>query len=291
MTAVLFKQQTLNHTNKFSGVVIKGTIAFVIAACSSLPLKAYETELPLWEAGVLGMNIHQLAYPGSDQQVNRSLVLPYFVYRGQVLRADRDNVGLRAFKTDSLELDVGFAAALGSSDGDIPIRKGMDDLGTLIEAGPRLRWTLIETDDTSIRADFPLRGVMDVEDSFSYSGVSFEPTLFTERVSRDKAFYRFSVSALFGNEKLADYFYQVNSEDVTPWREQYDAKGGLIALRSSVSFAKRWSSRWRAFGFARYEWVNAAKNADSPLVVKDGGWSFGVGLTYIWAVSDIRAKS
>lgn len=251
---------------------------------------AEQAELPLWEAGILGMNIHQLAYPGSDQQVNRSFALPYFIYRGEILRADRDNVGLRAFKTDTLELDVGFAAALGSSDGDIPIRQGMDDLGTLIEAGPRLRWTLQQNDNSSIRADFPLRLVLDVEDRFSYSGVSFEPALFTERVSRDKAFYRLSVSALFGNEQLADYFYQVNASEVTPWRAQYNAKGGLIALRSSVSFAKRWSSRWRAFGFARYEWLQGAKNADSPLVVKQSGWSFGIGLTYIWAVSDIRVS-
>jgi len=268
---------------------MKGVAASMIAlGTSSMQLQATEVELPLWEAGVLGINIHQLAYPGSDQQVNRSFVLPYFIYRGEVLRADRDNVGLRAFKTDTLELDIGFAAALGSSDGDIDVRQGMDDLGTLIEAGPRLRWTLQQSDNSSIRADFPLRAVLDIEDRFNYSGVSFEPSLFAEYISADKAFYRISAGALFGNEQLTDYFYQVNADEVTPWREHYNAKGGLIALRSSVSFAKRWSSKWRAFGFARYEWLQGAKNADSPLVVKDSGWSFGVGLTYIWAVSEVK---
>jgi MipA family protein len=52
--------------------------------------------LPLWELGGFGVATSQQAYPGSDQQINRGLVLPYFVYRGEFLRADRDTAGLRA---------------------------------------------------------------------------------------------------------------------------------------------------------------------------------------------------
>ena len=263
----------------------------LFAGSISFTAQAKQPALPLWEAGVLGFHLHQLAYPGSEQQLERNFILPYFIYRGDVLRADRDNVGLRAFKTDTLELDIGFAAALGSSDDDIAVRQGMADLGTLIEAGPRLRWKLHQYDNgTSIRADFPLRAVLDLSNNLTYSGISFEPSLFAEHISADKSFYRMSVSALFGNETLSDYFYQVNADEVTANRAQFDAKGGLMALRSSVSIAKRWSSKWRSFGFARYEWLQGAENAASPLVVKQSGWSFGIGLTYIWAVSDETAS-
>jgi MipA family protein len=263
----------------------------LFAGSINFTVQAAQSKLPLWEAGVLGFHIHQLAYPGSDQQIGRSFVLPYFIYRGELLRAERDNVGLRAFKTDTLELDIGFAAALGSSDDDLKVRQGMADLGSLIEAGPRLRWKLHQYDNgTSIRADFPLRAVLDLSDSLNYSGISFEPTLFAEHISADNSFYRVSVSALIGNETLTDYFYQVKADEVMANRPQFDAKGGLMTLRSSVSVAKRWSSKWRSFGFARYEWLQGAVNANSPLVVKQGGWSFGVGLTYIWAVSDVTVS-
>ena len=70
---------------------------------------------PLWELGGVALGVSQRAYPGADQQVNRALALPYFVYRGDVLRADRDTAGIRAMKTETFELDVGFAGAFGAA--------------------------------------------------------------------------------------------------------------------------------------------------------------------------------
>ena len=51
---------------------------------------------PLWEVGGVAFGVSQNAYPGSDQQVNRALALPYFIYRGDVFRADRETAGIRA---------------------------------------------------------------------------------------------------------------------------------------------------------------------------------------------------
>lgn len=244
------------------------------------------TELPLWEAGIIGLSIEQLAYPGSSEQVQRNFVLPYLIYRGDFLRADRDNVGLRAYKSDTLELDVGFAAALGSSESDIPQREGMPELGTLIEAGPRLRWTISDNIwGSRLRLDLPVRAVFDIEEDMRYSGVSFESALFADVTTAAEVSYTFGVSALFGSEKLTDRFYQVAGQYANTGRPEYDAKAGLIALRASGAISKKFSSKWRGFGFARYETVTMARNRHSPLVVDNGGWSVGLGVTYIWATS------
>lgn len=260
-----------------------------VLTCSLLltsPVIAQQPALPLWEAGLIGINVNQVAYPGAGQRVQRNFVLPYLIYRGDILRADRNNVGLRAFKTDTLELDLGFAGSLGSSDDDIAVREGMDDLGILVEAGPRLRWTLSEDFfGARVRADFPLRAVFDLDDSLRYSGVSFEPGLNADLITAAQTFYSVGVSALFASEKLSDYFYQVSEADVTAQRPLYDAQAGLIALRGSASVGKKFSDKWRGFGFARYEWTQGAKNANSPLLVQKSGWSFGIGITYIWAES------
>ena len=40
--------------------------------------------------------------------------LPFVIYRGEYLRIDRGTVGVRAIKTPRTEVDVGFAASLGS---------------------------------------------------------------------------------------------------------------------------------------------------------------------------------
>ncbi|WP_372627462.1 MipA/OmpV family protein [Arsukibacterium sp.] len=244
------------------------------------------TDLPLWEAGLLGLSIQQLAYPGSNEQVQRNFVLPYLIYRGDFFRADRDNVGLRAYKSQTLELDVGFAAALGASDGDIPVRQGMPELGTLVEAGPRMRWTINDNIwGSRLRLDLPLRAAFDVEEGMRYSGISFEPALFADVTTLQDLSYTFGVSALFGSEKLTDRFYQVTELFAQSGRPEFDAKPGLIALRFTGAISKKFSSNWRGFSFARYETVTSAKNQHSPLVVQNGGWSVGIGATYIWARS------
>jgi MipA family protein len=271
-----------------------GVIVSIIVATSSASAnsEASPGTLPLWEAGIIGVNINQLAYPGSDTLVRRNLILPYLVYRGEVFRADRGNVGLRAFKTDTVELDVGVAAALGSSEANVAVRQGMPDLGTLVELGPRLRWQL--SDDflgSQVKADFPLRAVFDVSNAMRYSGVSFEPQL---RVNVNQAsdwFYSLSVSALFGSERLTDYFYAVPEAYVSAQRTQFDAQAGFIALRSSLLISKRLADNWRGFGFFRYDALSGAKNNASPLRVTNGGWSFGFGLTYIWAESATRVAN
>ncbi|WP_333607043.1 MipA/OmpV family protein [Arsukibacterium sp.] len=242
--------------------------------------------LPLWEAGLIGISINQLAYPGAAEQVQRSLIVPYLVYRGNWFRADRENLGFRAIKTDTIELDLGFAGALGAGKSDIAAREGMAKLGNLVEAGPRLRWTL--TNDflgARLRADFPLRAVFDINDSLRFNGVSFEPSLNADVISEAGIFYNLRLSTLFGSEQLNEYFYQVNALDATAERPEYDAKAGYMALRGSLSIGKRFSKNWRAFGFGRYEWTQGAANKQSPLMLNSGGWSVGIGVTYVFAES------
>ena len=268
-----------------SSILLLGT-ATTAAFCTARVSAEPATELPLWEAGVVGLGIEQLAYPGSDKQVQRSFVLPYLIYRGEFFRADRDNVGLRAYKSDTLELDIGFAAALGSTESDVPERDQMPELGTLVEAGPRLRWTISDNVwGSRLRLDLPVRAVFDIEDSMRYSGISFEPALFADVTTDDKLSYTFGVSALFGSEKLTDRFYQVAARYATDLRPEFDARPGLIALRLSGAISKKFSAKWRGFGFARYETVSGTKNRQSPLVVANGGWSVGLGVTYIFATS------
>ena len=100
--------------------------------------------LPLWELGAVGVGVSQQAYPGSDVQVNRGLGLPYLVYRGRFLRADRETAGLRAIKTEHFELDIGVAGSFGARSDQIGSRRGMPDLGTLVQFGPRVRLDLGE---------------------------------------------------------------------------------------------------------------------------------------------------
>lgn len=245
--------------------------------------------LPLWELGLFGGAVSQQAYPGAEQQVNRALVLPWFIYRGEFLRADRDTLGLRAFKSQDLELDIGVAGAFGSRADDIDARRGMPDLGTLVEFGPRLTWKLGEAAGGRWRVQLPVRGVYDLSDGGAQRGVSFEPELQFERGTASGWRYSTSVSAVFANRKLADTFYGVAPRYATATRPAYQAESGLVAWRLSVSASRALAPDWRLFGFARLETVSGAANRASPLVRQTTGASVGLGVAWTWQQSDQRA--
>lgn len=247
------------------------------------------TAPPLWELGVFGGAVSQQAYPGAQEQVARALVLPWFIYRGEFLRADRDSLGVRAFRSQDLELDIGVSGAFGSRADDVDARRGMPDLGTLVEFGPRLSWKLGEALGGRWRAELPLRGVFDLSDGAARRGLAFEPELQFERASANGWRYSTSVSAIFANRKLADTFYGVAPRYATATRPAYSAESGLVAWRLSVGASRKLGTDWNLFGFARVQSVSGAANKDSPLVRQTTGGSVGLGVSYTWKQSDRKS--
>lgn len=261
---------------------------FAALVSSAIPLlaQAQTTELPLWEVGVFATGVSQQAYPGASQNVDRALVLPFFIYRGKFLRADEGTVGLRAFKTDTLEVDIGLGGALGSNSNAIEARSGMPNLGTLVEFGPRIKWTLGGTPSSGRwRADVALRGVFDLSDGLKDRGLALEPELIYERAAPDG--WRFGTAAglVFGDERLADTYYGVAPVFVRAGRPAYTASAGLIATRLSITMTRVLSPNFRIFGFGRIASVQGAANLASPLVRQNTGMTAGVGLTYVLAKS------
>ncbi|MEF7613694.1 MipA/OmpV family protein [Aquincola sp. MAHUQ-54] len=266
-----------------------------VAAClAALPaVQAQDgpaAALPLWEIGALGFGVSQQAYPGADEQVNRGLVLPFLIYRGQFLRADRETAGLRAVKTRRMELDIGFAGAFGADSDEVEARRGMPDLGTLVEFGPRIKWQLGDGPAGGRwRLELPLRGVFDLSDRLAHRGMAFEPEIVYERRASGRWAYSASASAVIGDRRLADTLYGVAPVHARPDRPAYAAGSGLIAWRLGASFSYQPARDWRLFGFARIDTVEGAANRGSPLVRQNTGASVGVGVTYTWLRSQRAA--
>ena len=245
---------------------------------------------PLWELGGVALGVSQSAYPGADQQVNRAIALPYFVYRGDVLRADRDTAGIRAMKTETFELDVGFAGAFGAGSETIDARQGMRKLGTLVELGPRLKWDLgAGPAGGRLSAEFPARAVLDLSDKAAHRGWSLEPKLTYSNRTASGWRYSASVSAIVADTRLAQTFYEVRSSEATAARPAYRAEGGLVSWRFGTAFSRSLARDWNLFGFARLETVAGAANESSPLVRRSSGASVGVGVAYTWIRSDRAA--
>lgn len=265
----------------------------VVASLASAVTAAHaQPALPLWEAGAFVGGITTPAYPASSDRTGRVLALPYVIYRGDVLRIDRGNVGARVVHTDDFELDVGFAASLPANSQDVAVRNGMDDLGTLIEFGPRMRATVARPAPGSrIRFDLPLRTVIEVNNGIRNQGFAMEPELtFEVRDFYDGWRLSTGASLVIGDSRLQNYFYGVPAAVVTPARPAFEAQAGLLATRLSVSAAKSISPDVRVFAFMRYENYAGAANRASPLFVQTSGTAAGLGLTWTFARSGERAK-
>jgi len=265
----------------------------VLSCCASFGHSALAQDASgqtLWEVGGAAFGVSQQAYPGSDQQVSRALPLPFFIYRGELLRADRDMAGIRALKTDTYELGVDFAGSFGVGSGTLDARRGMRELGTLVEVGPRLKWRLGSSPDGGqLAAEFPLRAVFDLSDKGAHRGVSFEPKLvYTRQFGTWR--YAASAGAIVVDHRLAQTFYQVNPAEAIVGRPAYTAEGGLVSMRLRGSFSGRLSRDWSLFGFVRLDSVAGAANEASPLVRRTTGASVGLGVSYTWLRSQQRAQ-
>jgi MipA family protein len=239
-------------------------------------------QAPLWEAGLFGAGGSQQAYPGSKQQVRSGLVLPFLIWRGRVVRAEQGGVGVRAVRSEAVDLDIGFAGSFGSAAADNDARRGMADIGWLVEFGPRLRWRI----GHGFSAALPVRGVFDVSNRFTYRGIAVEPVLGWGTRSHGWG-YGVSLALLGGDRRLADTFYGVAPVYATATRPAYEARGGLIATRLSVNLSRRLSTDWRFFAYARTDAVHGAANEASPLVDRKAGASAGIGLAWTgWRSSE-----
>lgn len=239
---------------------------------------------PLWELGVAGGVISTPSYPGAEDRETRGLALPTFIYRGKVFRADQGGIGARIFRSDAAEIDIGLAASLPARSDDVEARKGMPDLGGLAEFGPRLKLRLAQFEDGSaIRAEFPLRAVIEVRSGVRHQGYTFEPRLAYEARSGDGK-WRFEghVAAVVGDGKINRYFYEVRPEYATGTRPAYSADSGLILARVGVFAARSVNRDLRVYGFLRAENYGVGANDNSPLHRRDNGLSAGVGLAWTW---------
>ena len=267
--------------NRIVGVLLAG-----------LSCMAQGQELPLWELGAFGGAATTPAYPGAAEHSTRGLVLPFVLYRGDVLRIDQQGIGARLLRSERTELDVGLAASLPARSSDVPVRAGMPDLGTLVELGPRLKVTLARpTADSRIRLDLPLRAVIEARSGVRGQGVTFEPKIVYEsNAPGERWTFDANVGMVFGDRKVNHYFYEVQPQYATPARPAFQADPGLMLVRAGASASRKLGMDVRVFGFVRLESYAGAVNRDSPLMQKRNGASAGVAFAWTFMRSAQLAR-
>ena len=240
-----------------------------------------------------GGGVSTPAYPAASERSTRGLALPFLIYRGEVLRSDQDGIGARLLRTERLEFDIGLAASLPAHSDDVEARRGMPDLGTLVEFGPRVKYTLATpTPSTRVRLEVPLRAVIEARGGLRSQGWTFEPRLVYESRDAEAPFsYQANLGLVVGDRKIHRYFYEVQPQYATAARPAYQASSGLMLVRTGFSATYKINPDLRLFGFVRYDSYAGAANRDSPLYRKDNGASAGFGFAWTLMRSSAPARS
>ncbi|MGH8253050.1 MAG: MipA/OmpV family protein, partial [Steroidobacteraceae bacterium] len=244
---------------------------------------------PLWEFG-LGIGAIALTdYRGADTSHIYPLPVPYFVYRGKILKSDRDGVRGLFISHPRVELNLSVDATTPVSSKNNGARAGMPALRPTIELGPSLDVHLWRSEDDRLRIDLrlPVRKAFSIEAHPQSVGWFVAPRINID--ARDVAGHAgwdfgMFIAPLFADSGYHSYFYSVAPAYATPTRPVYQAPGGYAGTEFLAAVSKRYRTCW--FGaFARYDTLSGAVFDDSPLVRSHHYWAGGFGIASIIAKS------
>lgn len=247
---------------------------------------AADAGLPLWELG-LGVGALSLPhYRGSDQSQQWLLPVPYAVYRGHILRADRDGARAVLLETDRLDLDFSAGASAPAKSRDNRARSGMPDLEPTVDFGPNLNLTLGRGAGWKLDLRLPVTAVFTLGSDARAIGWAAAPNL-----NLDLRVQGWNIGLLagplYGSRAYHAYFYDVAPEYATAGRPAYRARGGAAGWRFTGALSRRFGDVWLG-AFVRADSLAGARFGDSPLVRRRQHLSAGLALSWILKVSDAR---
>jgi outer membrane protein len=270
-----------------------------VLACGAVLLSvasyAHAAEKPLWE---FGFGVGAVAFPdyrGSDETQLYPVPVPYFVYRGEFLKADRDGVRGELFNREYAELSISANASIPVSSDNNAARRGMPDLKPTVELGPSLEFHLWHTPDRSAKLDLvmPLRVPVTVESSPRSLRWIFSPRLdlsFSDFAGHTGWNVGGGVGPVFAADRFNQYFYSVPAPFATAQRPQYEADGGYSGMQAIMGLSKRFPKYWIG-AFIRYDWLDGARFDNSPLVRSNRYFAGGFGIAWMIRESKRRVET
>jgi len=261
-----------------------------------LPSSAIGEEKPLWEVGA-GLAVLQMPdYRGSDENRLYLLPYPYIIYRGDILKVDRERISGRIFKTDRLLLEFSLFGNAPVDSSKNTARSGMPDLDPMFEIGPSLKITLLENrkDRYKLNLALPVRTVFSTDFSLlRHKGWVFSPRLVFEKtdlIPESGLNLGISVGPMFADSAYHRYFYSVEPAYATAQRPSYDAGSGYSGSTLTLGLNKGFK-QFIFNAFVSVDFLQGAVIEDSPLVKTRYSVMSGFSVSWIFLKSAKRVPA
>lgn len=267
--------------------IIRYVATLLLSGCLAWGTVHAESE-PLWEVGGGATVLSFPDYRGSDQNNVYLFPIPYLIYRGERLKADRHGVRGTLFDTDRIELNLSLNASIPVASSDNLARQSMPDLKGTLEIGPSLDFHLWHSADHNTRFDLrlPLRSAITISSRSENIGQIFLPelNLDIDNVAGNGWNLGMLVGPIYASSDYYSYYYGVNPQYATPLRPAYQTRRGYGGMSYLVAMSKRFPRFWVG-SFLRYDNLKGAVFADSPLVKQRGYLAGGIAIAWIFDVS------
>lgn len=241
---------------------------------------------PLWEAGLGAAALYLPDYRGSDEGRGYVLPLPYLIYRGEVLKANRDGASARLFDGPRVKLGLNANASLPVSSKRNRAREGMPSLAGSVEFGPALDVRLLQSASGDVRLNFRLPvsgGVTLGQGDLSSTGWQTAPHLNLD-ISNVAGWSGWNLGTLIGpiyaDRRRNAYFYDVAPQYARTDRPAFTSRGGYAGSQFTAALSKRFDRFWVG-AFMRCDTLQGAVFEDSPLVRQKSYLAGGIGVSWI----------
>ncbi len=242
--------------------------------------------LPLWEAGVFGMVGRLPLYRGADEYKTYVLPLPYAIYRGEVLQADREGVRGLFYRGPRLETDLSMNGNPPVDDGS-KARRDMPELEPLIEVGPAVKFHLYRgMRYPRLHVEAAARAVVSVDRSdlgSRYEGKRVTLGLVLADVRHKPWIMGMRAGVDFADAGYNAYFYDVSEAETLPDRAPYRSKGGYGGCSLSAFLVRTLTPDLSVSLYGRWDNVDGAVYEDSPLVKREN--NAVIGLAASWRIA------
>ena len=258
-------------------------ILICLALCSFAATAQYKLEIG---AGIFTTQLPH--YPGADQKKTYVLPMPYIFFESENFELERNRLTGFMWNSGNWHLDLSAGAGIKVNSDDNEARVGMPDLDWVFELGPSLKYYLQGSPKSPQHLVTEIFTRKAIATDFSSIGnvgwrygpaISYQQQFMVDGVNRLALNIR--VVANFSDKRYLDYYYGVNTQYASDTRPEFHNKGGYAGSDLSLGLTYKTRSIWTG-GYLRYYQLSDAQQVDSPLFFNTQGWSFGLGIVWIF---------
>ncbi|PID75321.1 MAG: hypothetical protein CSB23_04385 [Deltaproteobacteria bacterium] len=271
-------------------------VMYALMACLFPHLPGAKADkLPLYEYGLAALGARFPHYRGSDEYSTYVLPVPYFVYRGKRLQANREGVRGIFFRYRNIQSALSLFGTPPVPN-ENSARRGLSRRDGTVEIGPAVRYFFYQDgENDTLYVESAVRGVLSVglEDGLDIAGqgISADCTLVYKNsslFSEQKIRYHLSTGPLFGDSRFHSFYYEVDSHEATPFRQSYQAGGGYGGWQLSGSVLKEITAKLQVALYGKWLNTSGAVFADSPLARTTD--NYVIGSMLIWKLGESSAR-